>query len=520
MSNIPARSFTLLAAAIVVAAIIVSATLFVALGTSATKTSISTQVSKSTVTTTSTLVSTETITSTLSPSVTPQTNLTSTASSGLQLRVDLNSTVMSYAGTVTAQITLFNSLGQNLSLTPSYASNSTIAKWNSYDFFCSEPVFSSMIGYALFQGYYTSANASTAGSPEQLSPPVGIGCVTYPNPVSIVFLPNSGTAALYPQHEGNPDIEQVSVGASTESCSMNSAGAYVCGLGQGLSGYWNATGLQGNLQPQNATTDSQYFHYLSPGWYTLAVQDMWNQTVYAHLQVVSSIGNPVEVVSVTGPIPPYNPGGPVVSIVLENVGGTSVVSLSATPKLNSAEPSVSYTFVFDVNAASPLLPDYTVQDTRTLIGAGFQTGTNYPLTISGTFANGTSFSSTVLVQILPPTSTTSNGSAQLHKVTFQQEGACSPSVYVAPWSVTLGTITEAEPPGTPLPILNGGYSAGPEPSSIYTIVFSVPNGTYQYSVRPQGAFYAYSGTVTVNGADVLITLNGPAISCTTTTGAG
>ena len=64
MSAAPARSFTLLAAAILVTAVIISATLFVALGTPATvtKTSTSTQVSTSTLT--STVVSTSTVTTT------------------------------------------------------------------------------------------------------------------------------------------------------------------------------------------------------------------------------------------------------------------------------------------------------------------------------------------------------------------------------------------------------------------------------------------------------------------------
>ncbi len=34
---------------------------------------------------------------------------------------------------------------------------------------------------------------------------------------------------------------------------------------------------------------------------------------------------------------------------------------------------------------------------------------------------------------------------QLYNVTFQQAGACSPAVYVLPWSVTLGNTTEAQP---------------------------------------------------------------------------
>jgi hypothetical protein len=108
----------------------------------------------------------------------------------------------------------------------------------------------------------------------------------------------------------------------------------------------------------------------------------------------------------------------------------------------------------------------------------------------------------------------------MHKLTFQQAGACSPAVYVLPWSVTLGNTTEAQPSNTPLPVPNGGYSAGPEPPGLYTITFSVPNGVYQYSIRPQGAFYSANGNVTVSGSDVTVTLDGPVVSCTTATSGG
>lgn len=131
-----------------------------------------------------------------------------------------------------------------------------------------------------------------------------------------------------------------------------------------------------------------------------------------------------------------------------------------------------------------------------------------PRALSTSSSSTTSSSSAIITGNFTTTSL-------FHRVTFQQEGACSPAVYVAPWSVTLGNATESEPPNTQ--VQNGGYSAGPEPASVYTIAFSVPNGTYRYSVRPEGAFYSYTGTVTVNGADVSITLSGPVVSCTTTT---
>ncbi len=46
------------------------------------------------------------------------------------------------------------------------------------------------------------------------------------------------------------------------------------------------------------------------------------------------------------------------------------------------------------------------------------------------------------------------------------------------------------------------------------------NGVYRYSLRPQGAFYSANGNVTVSDSDVTVTLNGPVVSCTTTTSGG
>lgn len=109
--------------------------------------------------------------------------------------------------------------------------------------------------------------------------------------------------------------------------------------------------------------------------------------------------SPVQVVSVFGPIPPYNPGGPVVSVTLKNVGQAPIVSLNATLKLPSAEPSVTYVFTFEVSSSDPLLPGQSVEITRTLIGAGFG-NSPYPLVISGLLSNGIAFNYTQQVRIL------------------------------------------------------------------------------------------------------------------------
>ena len=333
--------------------------------------------------------------------------------------MDLNSTVVASGGTVAAQITLFNSLDQNLSLAPSFPENSTIQSWNAYDFLCGENNLLPMIGYALFQGDYTPDNISLAGSPLQLAPFVELPCAIWPNPTSIVFLPKNDTAEIYGTGGPSGVVEPISIGASTESCTWNGSGGD-CGVGEGLSGYWNSTSP---ITQQEATTASPFFRYFAPGEYTLAVQDVWNQTIYAHFQVVSAIIRPVEVVSVTGPIPPYNPGGPVVSVTLKNIDHATIAALEATLGVENLENGVhGYSFVFNASPSDLLLPGQTIEETHTLIGAGFDTGVDYPLLINGTTGNGTQFSYTVQVQVVPPivsasstssvSSTTSGGTTQ------------------------------------------------------------------------------------------------------------
>ena len=146
---------------------------------------------------------------------------------------------------------------------------------------------------------------------------------------------------------------------------------------------------------------------------------------------------------------------------------------------------------------------------------------------SMTQTNSTSLphgSATITATMLGEAAVVSNGTletssaaeTQLYDVTFHQSGACSPLAYVAPWSVTLGNETVAEPSNTTLPIPGGSYAAGPENQNLSTIAFSVPDGVYQYSLSPSGAFASPVGSVTVNGSDVSIEVNGPVVSCTTT----
>jgi hypothetical protein len=343
-----------------------------------------------------------------SPTIAEEPTSYSTASpSGLLLQVKLDASSIPSGSALSAQITLFNPLNENLSVSGGNSS-STISTWNGYDFVCNGYGRAwSLAGYALFKGHYSSDNFSSAGDPLMLTPPIGASCVTFPSPSLFVFLPDSSNATAYYSSRYNlpSEMDRFAINATTEFCEnlRNAAGSSSteCPVGASLLGHWSSPPF-GQIDGSAATVGSSYFHYFSPGQYTLAVEDIWGQTIYAHFQVTPASGRPVEVVSVKGPIPPFNPGGPVVSITLRNVGDTPITSLSATLPINTQGPKLPYSFVFNVNSSNPLMPGQTIQETRTLINGGFDSSLRYPLTINGALMNGTQFSYTEQIQVVPP----------------------------------------------------------------------------------------------------------------------
>ena len=205
---------------------------------------------------------------------------------GLRLQVQLNTSAFESGSGLTAQVAVFNALGQNLSLTPTYQGNSTILGWDGYDYFCgnSGDPLRALLGYALFSGDYSAGNISLAGDPLQLAPPVGVSCVTYAAEGQVVFLPESDRIVYDELGSLQDFVEPLTLSAATESCQNPTPGTSDCGAAKGLSGYWNVTGT-GMLQPQEAAVGSNYFVYFPPGEYTLAVQDEWGQSLYAHFEV-------------------------------------------------------------------------------------------------------------------------------------------------------------------------------------------------------------------------------------------
>jgi hypothetical protein len=116
-----------------------------------------------------------------------------------------------------------------------------------------------------------------------------------------------------------------------------------------------------------------------------------------------------------------------------------------------------------------------------------------------------------------PSAASCDSSPTSHCVVFQQTGACSnPEFYGEPWSVTIGGTTEVQPPGATPPGANSGLE-GTLNKNLTVIVFSLPDGIYSFSVRPSNFYFTpYSGTVDVNGTDVLVQIAYTGTSCTVT----
>ncbi len=112
-------------------------------------------------------------------------------------------------------------------------------------------------------------------------------------------------------------------------------------------------------------------------------------------------------------------------------------------------------------------------------------------------------------------------SERLYDILFNQTFFCpqGPGFYgeiAIPWAVTLGNnLTITEPSGA----IVGTAVAATSNLRYSLIAFSVPDGTYNFTVYPSG-FNIQSGSITVNGEDVAVQLHYVVSSCQpeTTTG--
>jgi len=105
----------------------------------------------------------------------------------------------------------------------------------------------------------------------------------------------------------------------------------------------------------------------------------------------------VEIISVTGPMPPITPGGPMVEITLKNVSDEPITGLTAILVAGR-----SFDFTFDVSPSTPLMPGASISQKSTLIGGGFSDDALYPLTVKATLQSGATAVYTPQVQIKSP----------------------------------------------------------------------------------------------------------------------
>ena len=112
-----------------------------------------------------------------------------------------------------------------------------------------------------------------------------------------------------------------------------------------------------------------------------------------------------------------------------------------------------------------------------------------------------------------------NGTPQLHRVEFLQESNCPYGVWLVPWAVVLDNQTVVQPSNATLP-LSYNTSHLTYDSNYSAIWFSLPDGTYSYTILPKN-FYGLeqSGNVTVDGSDVVVQVSAfvTAMGCSSTT---
>lgn len=102
---------------------------------------------------------------------------------------------------------------------------------------------------------------------------------------------------------------------------------------------------------------------------------------------------------------------------------------------------------------------------------------------------------------------------------FRQESNCPYGSWLVPWAVVLDNHTVViQPSNTTLPLTYGGAHLTSD-SNLSTIWFSVPNGTYDYTILPKNYYgVEQNGTVAVNSRDVVVQVSTfvTAMGCSTT----
>ena len=114
---------------------------------------------------------------------------------------------------------------------------------------------------------------------------------------------------------------------------------------------------------------------------------------------------------------------------------------------------------------------------------------------------------------------TRTGTSQLYQVEFLQESNCPYGSWLYPWGVMVGNQTIVQPSNATLPLsYNGSHLTGG--SDYSAIWFSLPNGTYSYTIIPDDPLgSAQSGIATVDGSNgvVLVYAFITAMGCSSST---
>lgn len=263
MSATPARSFTFLAAAIIVAAIIVSATLFVALETPATVTKTSTEFDTSTLTSISTITSTSTVTTTcIEGSVNAVNAFDPGSASSLAPLFDYSSTTDCQLGvTIGLSANPGTVTGMNETITVSLANDEPTSRDVNYT------------GFPPLQHGLNSSSPAWYDDVLPLQPPCGYPSVSSFEPAFVVVY-NATGFPLQLSDSQMPELACVSSGAPyypfTASQMINESIS--------IGGYWTSHDAE---EPWVNATYSQF----SPGNYAIVAFDPWGQATELNFTV-------------------------------------------------------------------------------------------------------------------------------------------------------------------------------------------------------------------------------------------
>jgi hypothetical protein len=139
--------------------------------------------------------------------------------------------------------------------------------------------------------------------------------------------------------------------------------------------------------------------------------------------------------------------------------------------------------------------------------------------IAGVVIGAAIFASSYLGTSRTVTETTTS---ELYQVEFLQGSNCPPGSWLVPWAVVLNGQTVVQPSNATLPLsYNGSRYTGD--SNYSAIWFSLPNGTYNYTILPKNSLgNEQSGSLTIsgNGAVIQVYSFSAPFGCPTTSNSG